>query len=181
MEIKPTEFDGVFEVWGPLFEDDRGSFSKPYHQRVYEEAGINCSWAESFWTRSRRAVVRGMHFQVPPHDHAKLVTCISGAIFDAVVDLRRGSRTYGRVLTRELRPESGLSLYIASGCAHGFMATSDDAVVLYHVNSMHSPAHDGGIRWDTCGIAWPTVSDAIVSERDAGFPAFVDFESPFGA
>ena len=103
---------------------------------------------------------------------------VEGEIFDAAVDLRVGSPTEGELITRTLDAVSGAALYLPPGLAHGFQALSAEAVVVYRVTSVHSPDHDGGIRWDSAGIDWPR-EDAIVSERDAALPALADFESPF--
>ena len=123
--------------------------------------------------------MRGFHFQVPPADHAKLVYCSSGAVFDAAVDLRVGSPTYGECFSLTLDAVEGRMLYLPSGVAHGFCATTADATLHYSVTSLHDPVRDSGIRWDSVGIAWPVDGVPVVSERDAGFARLDEFDSPF--
>jgi dTDP-4-dehydrorhamnose 3,5-epimerase len=123
-------------------------------------------------------VVRGLHFQTPPRDHAKTVNVIRGAIHDVVVDLRLGSPAYGRPATFALGAGEPAALHVPRGCAHGFQALSDDTVVAYMVGSEHAPEHDSGIRWDSVAADWP-IAEPVVSERDAAFPPLSEFESPF--
>ena len=122
--------------------------------------------------------VARMHLQLPPADHAKLVYCISGAIFDMALDLRVGSPTYGEHEAYELSAEYNNAAYLPSGIAHGFFVRSAPAVVVYQVTSEHSPAHDTGIRWDSFGASWPQ-STPVVSTRDEGLTPFQQFKSPF--
>jgi dTDP-4-dehydrorhamnose 3,5-epimerase len=124
-------------------------------------------------------VVRGLHFQRPPADVSKLVTCLEGTVLDAVVDLRVDSPTYGAHCLVELSPGAANAVYVPTGCAHGFLVTGDDdALVLYAQSGEHDPELEGGIRWSGAGIAWPA-ADAILSDRDAGFEALDEFDSPF--
>lgn len=160
--------------------DERGDFLKLYQRSVVVALGadLDVDVAEVFVSVSRRGVVRGLHFQVPPHDHTKTVVCLAGRAFDAVVDLRVGSPAFGRCVTFELDAARPVALHIPRGCAHGFQALTDGTSMAYLVSSEHSPAHDLGIRWDGAGIAWP-LPDPVVSVRDAAFPALDELESPF--
>ncbi|CAK9039064.1 5-epimerase (Thymidine diphospho-4-keto-rhamnose 3, partial [Durusdinium trenchii] len=135
--------------------------------------------AEQYLTKSSRHVIRGMHFQVPPRDHAKLVSCPVGAVFDVVVDLRKGSPTYGRHASIELNDQKGNLLYIPTGFAHGFCVISPEALMLYNVTTIHSPAHDRGLHWNSCGIEWPT-STPIISQRDTEHPPLDSYDSGTG-
>ena len=119
-----------------------------------------------------------MHFQIPPCDHVKLVYCTAGSVFDAVVDLRQGSPHFGCFASIELSAEKGNAVYIAKGFAHGFCATSASATLIYKVSTVHSPAHDQGVRWDSVDIPWPT-DHPIISDRDRKLPRLADFHSPF--
>jgi dTDP-4-dehydrorhamnose 3,5-epimerase len=159
-------------------EDERGDFVKALQRDTYEQLGLDPSVAELFWSTSRRGVVRGLHFQTPPHAHAKTVTVVRGEVLDVVVDLRVGSPTYGRHCSWSLSDRAPAAVHIPVGCAHGFAVTSAEAIVLYLVGTEHSPEHDEGVRWDSVGADWPT-TDPIISARDAGFPALADFDSPF--
>ena len=168
----------------PLFHhtDDRGEFVKAYQASGQwdapdggEEHG---AIAELFWSRSARGVVRGLHFQVPPHAHRKLVTAISGTALDVVVDLRVGSPTFGEHVTIALDAATPIAVQVPIGCAHGFQSTADDTVILYATSTEHAPTADRGIRWDSIGVEWP-ITEALLSPRDTGFPTLQDFDSPF--
>lgn len=119
-----------------------------------------------------------MHFQTPPHDHTKLVSCLDGQILDVVVDLRVDSPTFQQVATIEMKALDGQSILIPKGCAHGFYTYSDNSLVAYLVESNHSPSHDSGILWDTINFNWPC-KNPLISERDAKFQSIDQFKSPF--
>lgn len=178
MRTDALDLPGCLLVHLDRFEDPRGCFVKTYHREAFEAAGLQALDGESFYTESRRGVLRGMHFQVPPAAHDKLVHCQAGRVLDVFVDLRRSSPAYGRHCTVELSGGSSLALYLPEGIAHGFVTLSDHACMAYQVSRVHSPAHDAGIRWDSFGFAWP-VASPILSPRDQGHPALAYFESPF--
>ena len=119
-----------------------------------------------------------MHFQTPPHEHAKLVYCADGSVTDVLLDLRSQSPTYGQPIALPLTSESGQALYLAAGIAHGFVAIEAPALMIYNVTSEYSPTHDTGVRWDSFGFDW-SVTDPVISERDRGFSELSDFVSPF--
>jgi dTDP-4-dehydrorhamnose 3,5-epimerase len=169
---------GCFLVDFPAFRDHRGLFVKSFQRSAFERQGLECDFTESFYTESGENVLRGMHFQVPPADHAKLVYCISGEIWDVALDLRVGSPTYGEHEAYDLRAEYNNAAYLPRGIAHGFFVRAAPAVVVYQVTSEHSPAHDIGIRWDSFGANWPQ-SRPVVSVRDQAHLPFAQFESPF--
>lgn len=178
MTFEPLALHGCGLVRSPLHRDERGAFRKPFRASAFEALGLAERFVEVFWSASRRGVVRGLHFQAPPHAHDKLVHCVHGRVFDAVVDLRRGSPTYGRSAWLELSAVDDVSLFVPAGLAHGFCALTDGAVVVYHVTSEHEPSADTGIRWDSAGIPWPEPAP-LVSARDRGFPPLDGYESPF--
>ena len=178
MNIKNTDLEGVYLLEQSVFKDARGAFVKIYQNSFFGEHGLEGDFKECYYTRSKEEVVRGMHFQSPPADHAKLVTVISGTILDVVLDIRRASPTYGKYETFELSRENGKSIYIPRGFAHGFTVLGESAVACYMVTSEYSPENDMGIRYDSFGFKWP-VFNPIVSSRDLSFPSFVDFKSPF--
>jgi dTDP-4-dehydrorhamnose 3,5-epimerase len=159
-------------------EDERGDFVKVFRRDAFAGLGLDPAVAEVYWSTSRHGVVRGLHFQSPPHEHAKTVTVLRGEVHDVVVDLRVGSPAYGRALQLALAGDDPSALHLPPGCAHGFQVVSDDALVAYLVGTQHAPSHDEGIRWDSVGADWP-VADAIVSARDAAFPTLAEFPSPF--
>lgn len=177
--LNQTELAGCFEIASKVHRDDRGTFVKTFHAHIFENQGLNTVWREQYWSRSAAGVVRGMHFQIPPHDHAKIVSCVHGEIMDAVLDIRTGSATFGRHIMRRLSAENGLSLYIPRGMAHGFLALSEGAVVSYALETVHDPASDRGVLWNSCGIPWPLDGAPIVSARDAALPTLAGCKSPF--
>ncbi|MCL2646591.1 MAG: dTDP-4-dehydrorhamnose 3,5-epimerase [Phycisphaerales bacterium] len=178
MDLIPTSLPGCYEIRPQIVVDDRGTFVKTFHKEIFEKWGLAGAFAEQFYSVSRQKVLRGLHFQLPPRDHAKLVTCISGKVLDAVVDLRKGPPTYGKYMMLELDAAKGNMIYIPSGMAHGFFTLSAAATLLYGTTTTHSPTHDSGIRWDSVGIPWPT-EKPIVSPRDTTFIGLADFKSPF--
>jgi len=159
------------------FEDARGSFVKTFARSAFEAAGVDFDFREEFYSFSRRDVVRGMHFQLPPHDHVKLVYCAAGSVLDVLVDLRRGAGL-GRVASVVLSADEPSLLVIPKGVAHGFRALRDDSLMVYKTSTEHAPSHDAGIRWDSFGFEWG-VTAPVVSQRDAGHPSLADFDSPF--
>jgi len=176
-EVRSTALQGCWELTADIRKDQRGSFVKALHADFFRSHGMRDDFREQYYSVSHRDVLRGLHFQTPPHGHAKLVYCTAGAVLDAVVDLRPGSG-YGRHILLELSAEKANLIYIPEGCAHGFLTRSQSATLVYNVTSVYSAAHDTGIRWDSVGIDWP-VRAPVVSERDAGFAAFKDFATPF--
>jgi len=178
MKIIETKLKGCYRIEPGRFQDTRGSFTKLYHEDIFQEHGINTELREQFFTVSHKNVLRGMHFQIPPHDHDKLVTCLTGRVLDVVLDLRKDSDTYGEAAAFELSANNGCILFIPSGMAHGFLSLEDNSGMLYATSTVHSPTHDRGIRWDSFGFEWPCI-DPIISERDRSHPTFAQFESPF--
>ena len=176
MELKKTALNDCYEIAFRFSDDARGNFTKPYQKSFFSP--LSFEFAEIYFTTSKKNVVRGMHFQLPPHEHTKIVTCISGCAFDVVMDLRRTSLTYGQSITFDLRGDNGRGILIPPGCAHGFCSLQDDTVISYFVSSEHSREHDTGIHWTDAAVPWPT-KDPIISQRDASLPALSEFETPF--
>lgn len=178
MRLLKTGIEGCFEILPFDLKDHRGRFVKPYHRDDFKEAGLDFTIAEEFYSVSKRGVLRGLHFQLPPKDTLKGVTCLSGSIFDVVVDLRLNSPTYRHHFSIELTEEKGNMLFIPKGLAHGFCALSQDALVLYMCSEVYSPEHDTGIHWDSAGIKWP-VKNPVVSDKDNELIPLAQFKSPF--
>ncbi len=178
MQIEDFGFPGAFVIRPRVLADDRGTFVKTFHADNFAAAGLRTDWREEFYSTSARGIVRGLHFQVPPADHAKLVTCLAGSVIDVVVDLRRGSPTEGEVRSIQLDACDALGLYLPSGIAHGFQSLSETSTMLYKVTSVHAPECDAGIAWDSIGFVWP-VAEAELSPRDRAHPALSSFDSPF--
>ncbi|MBA3888910.1 MAG: dTDP-4-dehydrorhamnose 3,5-epimerase family protein [Gemmatimonadaceae bacterium] len=178
LHFEPLAIPGAWEVRPRRFEDARGSFVKVFVRSAFDDCGLETDFDEQYHSVSVRGVLRGLHFQVPPVDHAKLVYCAHGSVLDAVVDLRIGSPTYRQAATVQLRADVGNALYVPRGLAHGFLVTSESALMVYNVTSEHAPAADTGIRWDSAGIAWPERAPTV-SPRDTAFERLSDFVSPF--
>ena len=177
MNFLETNIKGVYEVHFFNATDDRGSFVKTFHCDSLREAGLNAEFQESFYSTNKQGVIRGMHFQVPPEDHAKLVYATQGTILDVILDLRRDSETYGQFAQVEISGSNFCGVYMPKGVAHGFCCLTE-ATMVYLTSTQHSPQHDSGIRWDSFGMDWPVVNP-IISARDQGFEIFSQLESPF--
>jgi dTDP-4-dehydrorhamnose 3,5-epimerase len=178
MKIIDTKIEGVKILQPDIFNDERGSFTKPFHKETFEKNGLNTRFDESFYSVSKKGCIRGMHFQVPPADHAKLVYCPAGAIMDVVVDIRKSSTTFGQFVNVELSQKNGTMIYIPRGCAHGFLSLEDGSVTVYMQETMRSAEHEGGIKYDSFGMDWG-VDAPILSKRDQVFPTLAEYNSPF--
>jgi dTDP-4-dehydrorhamnose 3,5-epimerase len=169
---------GCYVIQFPAFRDERGSFVKTVQRSELIRHGLRAEFVEVFHTVSTEGVLRGMHFQIPPADHAKLVYCVSGSVWDVALDLRIGSPTYGEHAVCTLSAEANNAVYLPSGIAHGFVVLGASADVMYHVTSEHDAANDRGILWSSFGARWP-VPDPVVSARDAAQVPFAEFINPF--
>lgn len=178
MNIIKTKLDGVFIIEPVVFNDDRGEFVKTFHKDTFIKHNMAFDFLESYYSTSQKGVIRGMHFQAPPQDHVKLVYVTRGSIKDVVLDLRKGSPTYGQSESFELSDKNHHSVYIGKGFAHGFLSLADDSSVTYCQTTQYSKDHDGGIRFDSFGFDWG-VKEPIMSQRDKAFPGLKEFDSPF--
>jgi dTDP-4-dehydrorhamnose 3,5-epimerase/CDP-3, 6-dideoxy-D-glycero-D-glycero-4-hexulose-5-epimerase len=181
MKIIDEPLPGVRLLEPFVHRDPRGEFVKTFREDQLADVGIQMTIREEFFSTSAKNVLRGMHFQLPPHAHQKLVYCSRGRILDVILDLRRKSDTYGRAAGVELSEENRLMLHIPVGFAHGFLSLTDGACVIYKTDSVHAPSHDAGIFWNSFGFQWPLERDTapVLSDRDARHPAFGQFASPF--
>lgn len=178
MIIAPTAISGCFQILPKIQKDDRGSFIKVFNESFFRENNLETSFSEGFYSHSRQRVLRGLHFQAPPKDQAKLVYCVHGKVLDVAIDIRHGSPTFGKHITLELSEKTGNVLYLPKGLAHGFYTLSKKAIMVYHVTSTYSQQHDTGILWNSANIDWPDLNP-ITSPRDNQFPALSEFTSPF--
>ncbi|MBU3190611.1 dTDP-4-dehydrorhamnose 3,5-epimerase [Clostridium bowmanii] len=176
MEIVKTELEGVYVVKNPVFSDSRGIFTKIYNEELFNRFGICTDFKESYYTNSKKNVIRGMHFQKPPYDQNKLVYVPKGKITDVILDLRQSSRTYKKFITIEVSDSNSHSIYIPKGLAHGFRSLMDDTIVVYQVSTVYNLENDSGIRWDSCGIEWG-ILNPIISVRDKSFSKLDDFNT----
>ncbi|MDR2890048.1 MAG: dTDP-4-dehydrorhamnose 3,5-epimerase [Alistipes sp.] len=188
MTVTRTALDGVVVIEPAVFADRRGTFSETFSERdfaaVWAKSGLEPSllepsaiapphFVQDNESRSRRGVVRGLHFQKPPHAQAKLVRVSAGRILDVAVDMRSGSPTFGHHVAVELSAENRRQLFIPRGFAHGFVALEDNTTVAYKCDEYYAPECDGGVLWcdPTLGIDWGVKpSEAIVSDKDAALP-----------
>jgi dTDP-4-dehydrorhamnose 3,5-epimerase len=178
MDVIKTTIEGCFELQPRVFKDDRGRLVKTFHEEMFASNGLETDFKEEYYSISEKNVLRGLHFQLPPHDHVKCVTCISGKLFDVVVDLRKNSRTYKRSFSIELDADKGNMLYIPKGLAHGFYVMSEGAIFLNRTTTVYEPSCDAGIKWDSCGIEWPD-NNPILSDKDQEMIELNQFKSPF--
>ncbi len=165
-----------------IFEDERGYFVESYNQKKFEAICGKVLFVQDNESKSSKGVLRGLHFQKPPFDQAKLVRCIKGKVLDVVVDLRKRSQTYGQHLALELSCENKKQLFIPRGFAHGFLVLSRFAIFSYKVDNVYAPDYDSGIFWNdqTLNIHWGVdKSQIVVSEKDSKLSLFSDFKSPF--
>ncbi|MBI4371446.1 MAG: dTDP-4-dehydrorhamnose 3,5-epimerase [Elusimicrobia bacterium] len=173
--------DGLLLVEGPFFADDRGFFFESFRADEWEKAGLPRLVQDNF-SRSRRGVVRGLHYQVPPRPVGKLVRCTRGRVFDVAVDLRRRSPTYGRHAAVELDDAGNRMFWVPPGFAHGFCALAETADVAYKVSGVWSADVDRGIRWNDPALAipWPVrPAEAVLTAKDAALPLLADADNPF--
>lgn len=182
MNVIKTDIEGVVIIEPRVFTDSRGYFFESFNKKAFEEAVGHVDFVQDNESCSSRGVMRGLHFQRPPHAQAKLVRCVRGSVLDVAVDIRKGSPTYGKHVAVELTEENHRQFFIPRGFAHGFAVLSDTAVFQYKCDNYYCPEADGGISIvDTSlGIDWHIdLHDAILSEKDKNHPLFKDFESPF--
>ena len=177
-EFGDTPLEGLKTVRPTLRPDERGWFLKLFHAPSFRDAGLVADFQEQYCSSSRRGVLRGMHFQTPPHGHAKLVYCLEGRVLDVALDLREASSTYGKSFGVELDGARRDGVYLPRGFAHGFLTLSETALLSYHVETAYAPEYDAGIRWDGFGFAWPA-GDPSLSPRDGSFPRLAEFHTPF--
>ncbi len=171
MKITPTKLSGVFLIENTIHKDNRGLFIKNFSKDIFLKHGISIVFEEIYYSVSNKNVIRGMHFQTPPHDHEKLVTVVTGKITDVVLDIRSDSRTYGEYIIVNLDSDKGQSIYIPRGFAHGFLSQSDGTTLLYLVSSVYNMHADEGVRYDSFGFDW-NVKSPIISDRDLNLLAF---------
>ena len=183
MQIEPTTLPGVLVVTPRRFSDDRGFFCETWNRRTAAAHGIDRVYVQDNQSMSgRRGTVRGLHFQAPPHTQAKLVRCGHGAVWDVVVDARRGSPTYGQWAGVELSAENGKQLYVPEGFLHGFATLTDGAEVLYKCTDYYAPDADGSVMYSSAGLGidWKLGgTEALLSAKDAAAPDWAAFDSPF--
>lgn len=175
MIFRETEIRGVVLIQIEPKTDERGFFARAWCRNEFEEQGLNANVAQSSISFSpKKHTLRGMHYQAQPHGETKLVRCTKGSIYDVVIDLRRGSQTFGNWLGVNLTEQNREAIYIPEGCAHGLLTLEDNCEVLYQISEFYRADLSRGVRWDDprFGIEWPAIPQ-LISERDRTFPDFV--------
>jgi dTDP-4-dehydrorhamnose 3,5-epimerase len=174
MIFRDTGIDGAWVIEAERLEDERGFFARTWDADEFTERGLNPRLAQCSISFNRaRGTLRGLHYQVAPHEEAKLVRCTAGAIFDVVVDLRPASSSFKGWFGIELSAANRLAVYVPEGCAHGFLTLGDDCEVHYQISEIYAPEAARGVRWDdpALGITWPS-EVVVMNERDRSYPDF---------
>ena len=182
MLFRKTEISGLLVFEPKVFEDSRGYFFESYNERIFQEAGIDLKFVQDNQSSSLYGVIRGLHYQLPPHAQAKLVRVLRGTILDVAVDIRKGSPTFGKAFTIELSAENRVQLFIPPGFAHGFSVLSEQAEVLYKCDTFYNRDSDAGIYFadPELNIDWQIPADkAIISEKDKVLPHLADCKNSF--
>ena len=179
MRVMETELKDALIIEPKVFGDSRGYFFESWNKQALLEAGLACNFIQDNESRSHYGVLRGLHFQAAPYTQAKLVRVIVGTVLDVIVDIRRGSPTFGRHIGVELSGENKRQLFVPRGFAHGFVVLSDDVLFAYKCDNSYMPSHERGIAFNdpALGIDWRVPADRLLlSEKDRRNPLFADAE-----
>ena len=182
MKITKTDIEGVVIIEPRIYEDSRGYFCEVFSEQAFREQVCDCQFVQDNEAKSSYGVVRGLHFQLPPHAQSKLVRVVKGKVLDVAVDIRKGSPTYGQHVAVELSEENHRQFFVPRGFAHGFVVLSETAVFQYKCDNFYAPQADGGvnIKDESLGIDWQIpMEDALLSEKDTKHLCLKDFDSPF--
>jgi dTDP-4-dehydrorhamnose 3,5-epimerase len=182
MTVTPTGFESLLILEPKVIGDHRGYFMEAYNRQVMASLGVDIDFIQDNQSKSRKGVLRGLHFQVAPHAQSKLIRVLSGSILDVVVDLRRDQPTYSNHFSIELSSENMKQLLVPKGFAHGFVVLSDEVEVLYKCDEYYFPASERGIAYNdsALGIDWMLrPEELILSERDKSHPKLADFSEVF--
>ena len=175
MIFKETKLKGAYIIELEPLEDERGFFARSFCQKEFEEHGLNPRIVQcNISYNKKKGTLRGMHYQVFPHEEAKLVSCIRGAIYDVIIDLQPNSLTYCQWFAVELSTENYKMLYVPEGFAHGFQTLEDNTVVFYQMSEFYHPECARGVRWDdgAFGVEWP-MDELILSDKDGAYKDFI--------
>ena len=184
MNISDTQLKGVLLIQAKKHGDARGWFCETFRHQALIEAGFSGgNFIQDNHVRSTgRGILRGLHFQSPPHAQDKLIRCVRGAIFDVALDIRRSSPSFGQWTGAELSADNNAQLLVPKGFAHGYLTLSEDCEVLYKVTDYYAPDSEGGLAWNdpAVGIKWPIdPANIITNDRDGRAPRLADIVSPF--
>ena len=175
MKIEETNIAGLFLIEALRFEDLRGELIKPFNFDQYSRLDVNLDFKETWFTKSKKDVIRAMHLQIEEMACEKLVSVINGSVIDVVLDLRPNSETYGNYFEIELNDKNPKALYIPQGCAHGYRVLENNTITMYKATKVHSVKHDLGIKWDSFGYDW-NIKNPILSDKDLNLIEFKDYK-----
>jgi dTDP-4-dehydrorhamnose 3,5-epimerase len=180
MEIVKTELEGLIVLKPKVFEDARGYFFESYNQKLFKEAGLDLNFVQDNQSLSHTGVLRGLHFQVPPHAQGKLVRVITGAVYDVAVDIRKNSPTYGKWFGLELTQENKWMMYVPEGFAHGFLTLRDNTIFSYKCTNFYNKPAEDCLLWNDpdIGVKW-NVTDPLLSQKDLEGKSLKNFVSPY--
>ena len=184
MKITERKLAGTYEIELNPLKDERGFFMRTFDSNIFSENDINRNWVQENHSRSeKKNVIRGLHFQIPPHCEAKLVRCIHGAVYDVFVDLRESSSTFGQWDSIELTGGNNKMIFIPRGFAHGFCTLTDVSEVIYKVDNLYSSFHERGLIWNDpqIGIRWPLSTPPTLSKKDELNLSFDEFVNDIGS
>ena len=179
MKVTETKIPDVKIIEPTVFEDERGFFFESFNHKKFEEAiGRSVTFVQDNQSKSRKGVLRGLHYQIPPHAQGKLVRVVQGEVFDVAVDIRKSSPTFGQWVAETLSAENKKQLWIPEGFAHGFLTLTETAEFLYKTTDYYAKKHERSIFWSDgrLGIQWPERIEVLVSDKDASAIAFYDAE-----
>lgn len=174
MIFTETKLKGAFIVEPERLEDQRGFFARSWCRREFKDHGLNENLAQcNISFNKKRGTLRGMHYQTPPHEEARLVRCTMGALYDVIIDLRITSASFRHWVALELTDENRKMIYIPEGFAHGFLTLADNTEAFYQMSEFYAPRFSRGVRWDdpAFNIHWP-IEVKVLSERDKDYPDF---------
>lgn len=180
MEIIKTPLEGLLIIKPAVFEDERGYFFESYSYDKFLHAGLELNFLQDNESKSKKGVLRGLHFQAPPFAQGKLVRVMRGSVLDVAVDIRKGSPTYGKWESIVLSGQNKWMYWVPPGFAHGFVTLEDDTIFFYKCTNVYNKASEGSVRWNdpVLKIDWG-VADPVISEKDKIASGFADFNSPF--
>jgi|LSQX01.2.fsa_nt_gb dTDP-4-dehydrorhamnose 3,5-epimerase/CDP-3, 6-dideoxy-D-glycero-D-glycero-4-hexulose-5-epimerase len=171
--IQYTLIDGLLVFEGFKFTDLRGSLIKPYSKLFFKDENEekNLDFKEVWFTKSKKNVIRGMHLQVGEYACEKIVSVIQGKVLDVIIDIRKNSKTYGKVFEIELSDDNNKAVYIPTGCAHGYKVLEDNTIAMYMATEVNMPNYDVGIMWNSFSYNWK-IENPIISDKDNNLPSF---------
>lgn len=180
MEIIKTPLEGLLIIKPSVFEDERGYFFESYNHEKFLAHGLDLKFLQDNESKSKKGVLRGLHFQAPPFAQGKLVRVMRGSVLDVAVDIRKNSPTYGKWESIVLSGNNKWMYWIPAGFAHGFVTLEDDTIFFYKCTNVYNKASEGSVNWSDpdLNIDWG-VSEPIISDKDKIAPGFRDFNSPF--